>query len=189
MCEENKKTDDCCKKMNANLEQYKLAISLWNAQHQAIWGMFSNVILANSIFIAAITLLLSKENYTLSNVAGLFLSTTAIIVNIFWYAINSRGYRFQDFRIRQALKYENDMKNPSDNIQYYDLVNDGQIFADECPRGYKCIELDKKLGTHFFNRRYCNIKTKISSKLILLLFILIYIGLSVIWGFKLSGNA
>ena len=88
------------------LEGYRAAIEIYLHQTTQIWDRCNAMVLANSIFIAAISLNITSQLH-LKSFSYLFLAG-GFSICVIWLFLVSRGFDYQDYYVYKARKIEQD---------------------------------------------------------------------------------
>ncbi len=95
--------DEKTKRENAKVG-YQAAVDLWTYEGEQNWARFNVMLVANSVIIAAVTLVLTSENPL--RLLSTVLAIVGLILCFAWFLVTKRGFDYQDYYILSARELE-----------------------------------------------------------------------------------
>ena len=114
-----------CSDRQENLRiAYQVAVDFVRSEEQGIWARFNAMLIANSITLAFIGSIFTKDNkqpIILASLFGLFLC-------IMWYLLIKRGFNYREYFVLSVREFE--VYNPDQfNPDHFQILSRGESFS------------------------------------------------------------
>lgn len=159
------------KKRTEAIEAYKIAISNVQYEGSLVWSRFGVLAGANTIVAGALGLITSNADIAILNFnVVLLISLIGFFVGLMWFHVTKRGFATINFWTLTAREIED--KLPIDILNLY---RRGADFKDNREVKFRIDNKDKSLIRPWIVRN--GFRTENAAILIILVFIIVYIGL------------
>lgn len=159
------------KKRTEAIEAYKIAISNIQYEGSLVWSRFGVLAGANTIVAGALGLITSNADIAISNFnVILLISLIGFFVGLMWFHVTERGFATISFWTLTAREIED--KLPIDTLNFY---RRGADFKDNREVKFRINNKDIPLIRPWIVRNA--FRTEYAAILIILVFIIVYIGL------------
>ena len=120
---------------------YNAAISLWMYQGQGTWAIFNSMVIAQSTFVAAESILVVYEMIIYIP----FIALMGIMVSLFWYILITRKFAIHNYWINAAKEIEEKFLKPEIRVVGLESVSHpgfrGQFMAKGIIISFLLIQL------------------------------------------------
>lgn len=147
----NKKDDKLT--LDKAIAKYNVAINKNISESEVLWSRYNTMLVFNSILIAAIGLSY-QDNIHLPYLIKIFLPIAGLITCYLWYSTTSRGFKWIEYWIIAARKFE----------EKKGLLKDDEIELNPIVNGNEFRKEDKGW-----------LRTENASKILILLIVIIYV--------------
>jgi len=157
---------------------YQVAVNLWTYEGETLWSKFNAMLVANGIFLAAISLFMTASNRPVFSILlPCVMSSVGIILCVFWFLLTKRGFEYHDYWVFSAREIER---------QYFksliQTVSRGERFAD----GQEVQFVGEKKALKMSNLSWL-VPAKCAAYVIIGLFIFLYLTILIINATRLMG--
>ncbi len=142
---------------------YKAALDLWTIQGNQSWTRFNALLVANSVFLAAVGWLITRQ----TAIPPVALSVLGVVLCVLWFLLLVRGIEYQEYWVRAVRELEQ-------RLEGVDIVNRGKTFGEGAPVEFALPPPGNRLRMTCIGR----FKGRHAMYGIIAFFVMLYVGLA-----------